>query len=68
MNTKFHIWDNGDMSVGIPAGESTVETFVQEGELENVRSLLKETFTTLHDFPVTVMTEEEFKRYTEGGE
>jgi len=56
----FIVRDEGDPSVGIPANESTVTTWVDDKEaLESVRLSLQEWFTELHDFPVTVSTKAE---------
>ena len=52
--TEFAIWDDGDPSVGISGGSSSIALRVDDPE--RVRPLLVKTFSDLHDFPVAVMT------------
>lgn len=66
---KFHVWHNGDRSVGINGERATVEIDVEqytsdEDRNEYIREIkvtLIEAFTGLWDFKAYVMTEDEIQ-------
>ena len=57
----FIIEDDGDRAVGLGGSKSIVTTMVaDEDHFEDVREGLKTTFSDLHGFDVSVITEQEF--------
>lgn len=66
---KFHVWHEGDGSVGLPGEQATVEVDVESyadevrGDyLEQVRDMLRAGFSGLWDTRAQVMTEAEVKQ------
>lgn len=66
---KFHVWHEGDGSVGLPGEQATVEVDVESyaeevrGDyIEQVRDMLRAGFSGLWDTRALVMTDEEVKR------
>jgi len=61
-DVTFEIWDGGDPSTGIQGSNSAATVFIHDKEhLESVRAILVETFSTIHDFKVVVMTKQEIE-------
>ena len=67
--TTFIITDNGDSSVGIPGGYSTVtvDSCVCDcpSSMEATKEALREAFEAIHDFPVRIQTVEEYQQEEE---
>lgn len=66
---KFHVWHEGDGSVGLPGEQATVvvdvESYADEvrGDyIEQVRDMLRAGFSGLWDTRAQVMTDKEVKR------
>jgi len=64
--TKFHVWHDGDPSVGIWGDSATVELHVYDAEHEStIRSVLTQAFTELWDFRAHIVTEAELQAEAE---
>lgn len=66
---RFHVWHDGDGSVGLPGEQATVEIDVESyaeevrGDyIEQVRDMLRAGFSKLWDARTQVMTDDEVKR------
>ena len=59
----YHVWTDGDPSVGISGSSAQVTMFPPEDEEKDkfIRFQLKVCFENIWDFRVQVMTEEEMK-------
>lgn len=69
---KFHVWHDGDGSVGIPGEQATVEIDVESyaeevrGDyIEQARDMLQRGFSGLWDTHAKVMTADEVRREAE---
>ena len=57
-STKFHIWHDGDSSVGIWGESATVEVYCYDAEFESMaREVLVKAFTDLWDFKARIVSE-----------
>lgn len=58
--TKFHLWHNGDPSVGIWGESAEVELYCYDKEFETMaREVLVKAFTDLWDFRAHIATDAE---------